>query len=643
MKPKNRFLSAAPIVIAVSSALAGVAAAQSGTWTSVTSGGNWSAIANWNNGGGPIADGTGSTANFSTVDLPAGAFTVNLDTARTVGILNFGDTDAVNTAGTWILGGVNTLTLAGGTPTITAGVATTINPPLGGAAGLIKSGAGNLILTADNTPLTGNISVTAGQLTSKNGLALGVNTNNTLTLANNTHYRYERTPGNGSTFQGNPITVAPSSSVTITSDNAANGYSGIITGDAASTITIGATGLLAQCSFGLGGNTQQFGPFLGRVEIFDGASLRFSSTGGVNNGGAAAIWDTNTTGFVTTRNAGTVNMGSVVGNGTLAGSGGAAGTAIFSIGARNEDCVFGGIIQDSNATDRKAALTKVGTAKLTLTGANNYTGNTTVTAGTLEIGDGGATGTLALTNIAVTSNLIFNTGGTQTIGGVVSGAGNITKKGTGTTVLNGINTFTVGAFIEGGMLTINADTGLGAVTNGVTFQNGSGKLGSDSAGVVTTRAMTVAAGATGGFAGIEATDSLEVGGVVSGAGGIEIGGAGLVRLGAANSYAGTTTVASGILDVGVAGATSTGAVSVTGGVLGGTGAISGAVSVGAAGAVRAGGITTSSTAVGTLATGALTLAGGSTLYTEFTNATTYDKLTVTGNVSTTGASLVNPV
>ncbi|RYD22415.1 MAG: hypothetical protein EOP88_08145, partial [Verrucomicrobiaceae bacterium] len=40
---------------------------------------------------------------------------------------------------------------------------------------------------------------------------------------------------------------------------------------------------------------------------------------------------------------------------------------------------------------------------------------------------------------------------------------------------------------------------------------------------------------------------------------------------------------------------------------------------------------------------ALTLAGGSTLYTEFTNATTYDKLTVTGNVSTTGASLVNPV
>lgn len=643
MKPKNRFLSTAPVVIAVSTALAGMAAAQSGTWTSLTTGGNWSAIANWNGGAGPVADGSGNTANFSTVDLPAGAFTVNLDTVRTIGSLNFSDTDAVNTAGTWILAGANSLTLAGGTPTITAGVNTTVNPVLSGAAGLIKSGAGNLILTADNTPLTGNISVTAGQITGKNGLALGVATSNTLTLANGTHYRYERTPANGSTFQGNPITVAAASSVTITSDNAANGYSGVITGDAASTVTIGASGLLAQCSFGAGTNIQQFGPFLGRVEIFDGASIRFSATSNLNNGGAAAIWDTNATGFLTTRNGGTVHLGTLVGNGTVAGSGGATGTATFSVGARNEDSVFAGIIQDSNPTDRKAALTKVGTGKLTLTGASTYTGNTNVTAGTLEIGDGGTTGSLALTNIAVTSNLVFNTSGTQTVGSVISGAGTITKKGTGTTVFNGLNTFTTGAFIEGGILAINADTGLGAAAAGVTFQNGSGKLGSDSAGVVTTRAMTVSTGATGGFAGIEATDSLEVGGVVSGAGGIEIGGAGLVRLAAANSYAGTTTVASGILDVGVAGATSSGAVSITGGVLGGTGSITGPVSVAATGAVRAGGITTSATAVGTLGTGALTLAGGSTLYTEFTNTTTFDKITVTGNVTTTGASVGNPV
>lgn len=640
MKPKNRFLSAAPIVIAVSSALAGIAAAQSGTWTSVTTGGNWGVLANWNNGAGPIADGTGNTADFSTVDLPAGAFTVNLDTSRTIGALNFNDVDAVNTAGTWTLAGATTLTLAGTTPTITSGVATTLAPVLSGTTGLIKSGAGNLVLTADNTPLSGGISVTAGQLVTKNGAALGTNV---LTLANGTGYRYERTTGNGSTFQGNAITVAAGGSVGITTDNAANGYSGVITGDAASVVTVGAAGSLAQCSMNAAANTQQFGPFLGRVELFDGASLRFSATTNLNNGGAAAIWDTNTTGFLTTRNGGTVNLGSLVGNGTLAGSGGAAGTAIFSVGARNEDSVFGGIIQDSNATDRKAALTKVGTGKLTLTGASTYTGNTIVSAGTLEIGDGGTTGSLAATNITVTGNLVFNTSGTQAVSGTIGGAGNIIKKGTGNTTLNGLNTFTVGAFIEGGMLVVNADTGLGNAANGVTFQNGSGKLASDSAGVVTARAMTVAAGATGGFAAIEATDSIEIGGTVSGAGSIAIGGSGLVRLAAANSYAGTTTVASGILDVGVAGATSGGSVTVSGGVLGGTGSVTGAVSVATGAAVRAGAITTTGTSAGTLSTGALTLAGGSTLYTEFASSSNFDKLVVTGNVATTGASVANPV
>ncbi|RYD49359.1 MAG: hypothetical protein EOP85_01745, partial [Verrucomicrobiaceae bacterium] len=640
MKPKNRFLSAAPIVIALSSVISGMAAAQSGTWTSLTAGGNWSVIANWNGGAGPIADGAGNAANFSTVDLPAGAFNVNLDSARTIGSLNFNDTDAINTAGTWNLTGAVTLTLAGASPTITAGVATTINPVLAGTAGLVKSGAGNTVLISDNSPLSGGISVTAGQLTTKNGLALGTNV---LTLANGTTYRYERTTGNGSTFQGNAITVAAASSVTITTDNAANGYSGVITGDASSTVTIGGTGALAQCSFNLGANTQQFGPFLGRVELFDGASLRFSATNSVNNGGAGAIWDTNTSGFLTTRNSGTVNLGSVVGTGTLAGSGGAAGTAIFSIGARNEDCVFGGIIQDSNATDRKAALTKVGTAKLTLTGANNYTGATVISAGTLELGDGGTTGSLAATNITVTGNLVFNTGGSQTISGVISGVGNITKKGTGNTTLNGFNTFSVGPFIEGGMLVVNSDSGLGAAGSTVTFQNGSGKLASDSAGLVITRPMTVAAGATGGFAAVDATDSIEISGEVSGAGGLQIGGSGLVRLGVANSYGDATSVISGTLDVGADGATSGGAVTVSGGTLAGTGSIAGAVSVASGAAVRAGAITTDSTSVGTLSTGALTLAGGSTLYTEFVNSSDFDKIVVSGNVSTTAASVANPV
>lgn len=651
MKPKFRSLAAAfaplsrsSLIVCATLCAAGAVHAADGTWTGVTSGGNWGDAGNWN--GGIVADGAGFTADLSTVDLPAGVFTVNLDANRTIKSILFGDADAVNTAGTWTLAGTSTLTLDGTSPTITVGVASTIAPVIAGTAGMTKVGAGNLILTNANT-FTGGVTVSAGQLTIKNGAALGP-VSNTLTLANGTTFRYERA-GSTSQFAGYPITVAPSSAVTITTDNAANGYYGVITGDAASTVTIGAAGAVTQCSFSAGTNTQQFGPFLGTVEIFDGTSIRFSSTSALNNGGSNAVFDTNSTGNITARNSGTVNLGSLVGNGSVTGSGGAAGTTIFAVGGRGEDCTFGGVIVDANATDRKARLTKVGAGKLTLTGASTYTGQTNIDVGTLEIGNGGTSGSIGATNLNVVSgaNLDFNPGASQvqTVTGIIAGAGNVTKKGAGRTTLAGVNTFTVGPVIEEGVLVINADSGLGNAANAVNFSNGSGKLGSDAAGVVTARAFSVDPGATGGFAAIDATDSLQVDGVISGDGALAIGGAGLVVLTADNTYLGNTTVTSGTLSVTNASgsATSSGSVAVTGGVLGGSGTIGGAVSVSAGAGIKPGGITTTGTTVGNLTTGTLDLNGGGTLYAEFANASSSDLTIVNGNLLTTGASAGNPV
>ena len=52
------------------------------------------------------------------------------------------------------------------------------------------------------------------------------------------------------------------------------------------------------------------------------------------------------------------------------------------------------------------SLTKVGTDALTLTGLNTYTGNTALSGGTLQLGDGnfGHDGSLASTNIGITNN-----------------------------------------------------------------------------------------------------------------------------------------------------------------------------------------------------------------------------------------------
>jgi len=623
--------------------------AQNGTWIGTTSGTNWSATANWadNNADtiGDVADGSGNTADLTTTDVPVGAFVVNLDTARTIGNISFGD-GAATTASTWTISGANILTLAGAAPTLTTNVNAAISSVVAGSSGLTKNGAANLTLSGTNT-FTGTVNVNSGVLGVNNNVGAGPATN-PINLADQTTLSLLRISSSTSIFVGNPSTVAAGSTVYVISNQAGNGYSGLVTGDAASTFQIGNTGALVQVSLNAG--PQQFANFLGTVRISDGGSLRFSASSGLNNGGVNTTFDTLTSGDIATRNGGTVHLGVLTGNGFVSGSGGATGTAVFSIGGKGTDSTFGGIIRDGNAaTSRFAAVTKVGAGKLTLTGANTYTGATNVTLGTLEVGDGGLTGSLSTTATAVTAgaNLVFNTSGTQVMPGAISGAGNITKKGAGRVTFSGVNSYTANTVIEGGELAINADTGLGNAASAVNFTTGSGKVLSDAAGVVTARSFSVAAGATGGFGAVDATDSLQVDGVVSGDGALEIGGAGVVSLTNANTYLGATSLVSGTLAANNASgsATSSGAVTVSAGTLGGTGSIEGAVSIASGASLKPGAITPTSTGVESLAVGTLSLAGGSTLFVEFANASSYDTLSVanTNGLTTTGASAGNPI
>jgi autotransporter-associated beta strand protein len=144
-----------------------------GTWTALTSGdasGNWSATANWLSGN--VASGAGSTANFSTLDVTANSV-VNLDMAPTVGNLVFGDSVPADLQGTntWVVSGLNTLTLStsSGTPTITVNWTASdnynyntyspiyqnstaaIQSVIAGTRGLIKGGSGTLRLNGANT------------------------------------------------------------------------------------------------------------------------------------------------------------------------------------------------------------------------------------------------------------------------------------------------------------------------------------------------------------------------------------------------------------------------------------------------------------------------------------------------------------
>ena len=119
------------------------------------------------------------------------------------------------------------------------------------------------------------------------------------------------------------------------------------------------------------------------------------------------------------------------------------------------------------------SLTKSGSGLLTITTTNTYPGGTTVTAGTLQLGDGTTTGVIA-GNIANTANVIFNNGTAQTFAGIISGSGGtLTKAGTGTLTLSGLNTYVGTTTVSQGTLNLNnvpaTNTAYAWMANGITL------------------------------------------------------------------------------------------------------------------------------------------------------------------------------
>ena len=75
-------------------------------------------------------------------------------------------------------------------------------------------------------------------------------------------------------------------------------------------------------------------------------------------------------------------VGSIAGAGTITSS--SSGTLTLTAGSNNSSTTFSGIIQNGSATS--VALTKQGTGTLTLSGANTYSGGTTISNGVVKAG-----------------------------------------------------------------------------------------------------------------------------------------------------------------------------------------------------------------------------------------------------------------
>lgn len=120
---------------------------------------------------------------------------------------------------------------------------------------------------------------------------------------------------------------------------------------------------------------------------------------------------------------------------------------IYLEGASNG--VYNGVIQDGTSM---LHFRKGGTGTWIISADNTYTGTTGINAGTLQIGNGGTTGSVTSSTIANASELIVNRSDAWNYSGVISGVGNLTKQGAGTLTLSGANTYTGTTTIEAGKI-----------------------------------------------------------------------------------------------------------------------------------------------------------------------------------------------
>ena len=98
-------------------------------------------------------------------------------------------------------------------------------------------------------------------------------------------------------------------------------------------------------------------------------------------------------------------------------------------------------------------MAQIGAGTTILTAANTYSGGTTISAGTLQLGDGGADGSI-LGDVLDNGTLAFNRSDVVTFAGTISGSGGVAQIGAGTTILTAANTYTGGTTVSAGALVV---------------------------------------------------------------------------------------------------------------------------------------------------------------------------------------------
>ncbi|MBL8482883.1 MAG: autotransporter-associated beta strand repeat-containing protein, partial [Rhodocyclaceae bacterium] len=171
----------------------------------------------------------------------------------------------------------------------------------------------------------------------------------------------------------------------------------------------------------------------------------------------------------TTTNVAAPNLSTQVARGTLViGNGGALGSGAVSNAGL---LVFNTTASPTVPGNISGAgwLVQSGSGTTTLTGSNSYTGDSVVNAGTLQIGSGGTTGSLAGASAIdlplAAANFAVNRSDDLTLANAISGLGTLQKMGSNTATLTANGTYSGATAIDGGSLVLQNDAPTSASSN----------------------------------------------------------------------------------------------------------------------------------------------------------------------------------
>jgi outer membrane autotransporter protein len=174
-----------------------------------------------------------------------------------------------------------------------------------------------------------------------------------------------------------------------------------------------------------------------------------------------------------------------------------------------------------------------------LTGENIYTGGTLIERGTLQVGDGGTTGSIT-GKVTNNGTLAFKRRDNIVFAEEISGSGEVTQAGSGKITLKGTNLHTGGTRIKDGIVSIDRDEALGDRRGKVTLDGGTLQVTKN---VASNRNFDFTA-ASGSIEAVNDT-TLTLNGILSGDGGFRSTGRGTIVLTGDNIYKGPTEISAG--------------------------------------------------------------------------------------------------